>query len=875
MGEVYRAKQISMEREVALKVLAPKLSKDPAFSEQFVAEARAAGKLNHPNIVGVHDVGEAPAPADCNGMEAGEAVHYFSMELIDGETVKDVIERQGAVDIATISKIMAAMAEALSFAEAHKIVHRDIKPDNIMLTSTGLVKLADLGLALQADSAEAVAGSKDDQGRGKVMGTPMYMAPEQARAQPIDHRADQYALGATLFHMLTGRPPYQGDSAKAIMRAHCFEPVPDPSEVNPEVPPPWRDICLRMMAKLPDERFSGANDLRSAIKAAARWKPGTVYRPRGATKSPPYALLVVLSLALGGGLWWFLRAPAGSTPTQPVDLRPSMVIPAVDSPDAAARARAAQVLAGLPKDPVQAISELERLIGDATLAPAKEQLIARRDELRGAVEERRRAPLRQALDQAERDIEAGKLDDARAALARSTDETWLRERRTNVGRKLEEAEKRIESRIVEGISAATDSAALDALAASVPKSGLAEPRRAILLKQIDDRRRALAPKQPKQLGDVRTLWRQFGEQAEALRGALPYGTFAELCRGQARGFPDDDRVQIESLATVGDLAQQVETALRLHIGQTNPKAECRFGNRSGMFILTRLEKDWIGFKLVDVPAESRTDRAGAVLPWAQLLPAALAAHGKPDPRAEAAFLWFWRQADARQALDKLKNDPLINAIATYERRIRPLEVVGDQERRADGVVAVTYAFGASKDRSLLDAWKGDGAAIADRGMRWSTTANVAKGSAAESTLPGLRWKASLHAPMTLEATVHPDPDSEVVLIGISDGQRTYRVALNHKLRKAFAIVTKDDDLATYQPQGNKSPIDYPGLEAVRIRLNVDAGGKLTMAVADKPVICERDLVFPANAQLYPVIQGRPVEKSSGLTIANLVVTGKL
>ena len=301
MGEVYRAKQLSMEREVALKVLSPRLAKqDPAFAEQFVAEARAAGKLNHPNIVGVHDVGQAPAPAGCDGLAAGEPVHYFSMEFIDGETVKDVIERQGAVDLSTVGKVMAAMAEALAFAEAHKIVHRDIKPDNIMLTASGVVKLADLGLALQADSTEAVEGSKDEQGRGKVMGTPLYMAPEQARAHPIDHRADQYALGATLFHMLVGRPPYHGESAKAIMRAHCFEPVPDPAEANPEVPPPWRELCLRMLAKLPDERFAGAADLRLAVKHAIRWKPGAPLRPR-ATRSPPWLAIAVIAVAVLAG----------------------------------------------------------------------------------------------------------------------------------------------------------------------------------------------------------------------------------------------------------------------------------------------------------------------------------------------------------------------------------------------------------------------------------------------------------------------------------------------------------------------------------------------------------------------------------------------
>ncbi len=877
MGEVYRAKQLSMEREVALKILSPKLSKDPAFSEQFVAEARAAGKLNHPNIVGVHDVGQAPAPAGCNGLEAGEAVHYFSMEFIEGETVKDVIERQGAVDLATVGKVMAAMAEALSFAEAHKIVHRDIKPDNIMLTSAGLVKLADLGLALQADSAEAVAGSKDDQGRGKVMGTPLYMAPEQAKAQPIDHRADQYALGATLFHMLTGRPPYSGESSKAIMRAHCFEPVPDPAEANPEVPTPWREICRRMMAKLPDERFTGANELRGAIKAAIRWKPGTVYRPRAAESKPPYVLLTVLALALGGGLWWFLRVPTGGvTPGQDPPAEPVHPVPptTVPSRDEAARALAAKALAALPADPEQAVRELDRLIADPALTPARDQLTARREQLRGAAEERRRAPLRLALDQAERDIDAGKFDDARDAIARTNDEAWLRDRRTAVARKLEDAEGRSERSFAERIAAAGDGAALDAVAAALSGSGLPEPRRAILGKQISDRRAALAPKQPKQQADPRTAWRQFGEQAEALRGALPYATFAELCRTQARNLADADKAQIETLASISDLAQQVETALRLYISQATPKAECRFASRSGLFILTRLEKDWIGFKLIDVPAESRADRASAVLPWSQLLPAAMAAHGKPDPRAEAAFLWFWRQADARQAIAKLKNDPLAAAMAEFERRIRPLDVPGDQDRRPDGLLAVSYPFGVSKDRALLEAWKGDGATIADRGLRWATTTTVPRGSSAENDLPSLRWRATLHAPVTLEATVHPEADTEVLLLGLSDGQRTVRIALNHKLRKAFAIATRDDAPGTYQALGNKSPVEYPGLEGVRLRLAVDAAGKVTMNVSDKPVTVERELSFPADARLFAIIQGRPVEKSAGLTIANLVLTGK-
>ncbi len=885
MGEVYRAKQLSMDREVALKVLSPKLARqDPSFADKFVAEARAAGRLNHPNIVGVHDVGNAAAPEGCHGVAANEIVHYFSMEFIEGETVKDVIERQGAVDIETVARIMTGMGEALAFAEAHKIVHRDIKPDNIMLTGNGLVKLADLGLALHTDSEEAVVGAgKDEQGRSKVMGTPLYMAPEQARAQPVDHRADQYALGATLYHMLTGRPPYTGESAKAIMRAHCFEEIPDPEEENPETPPIWRELCMRLMAKAADERFASAAELRAAIKAAARWKPGTRLRSGSgqAHSSFPTAQVVVAVVVAAAGLWWFLwRSPspqaAPVVPAQPVQAAPSPHPPKPTSANPV-RQPAAAALAALPSDPAEALAVLERLLADPGNAAIRAELEGRRDQVRAAIEERRRAPLRATIDTVEADLAAGRLRTAHAAVARLPDEAWLATRRNELTSRLATAEQAIEKQL-ETTIAASDLAACATLRPEIENSELPDGRRAHLLARLEERRKGLVAKNnpPKQLPpqDSKPAWQQFRAKIETLRGAWPYAAFNEGCNESARALPEAERHVAQTLGTISEQAQRVETALRLHIAQTSPKLECRLGNRSGTFVITRLEKDWVGFRLPDVPAESRSERGTAQLPWQRLISAALATNGGADARAEAAFLWYWRHAEAQQALARLGDDPLATALALLERKTRPLEIPGELTRREDGAVAVSYPF-QRKDAELLRAWRGEGLSQVERGMRWGTTAVIERGSTNERDLPTLRWDATLRAPCTLEASVHPEADTEVVLVGLTSGELTARIALNHKLRKAFMLATREDDANIYQALGNKTAVDYSGMEAVRLRLSIDAAGKLSTWVNDKPLQVERTIVFPADARVSPVIQGRPVDKGSALTIAELTITGKL
>lgn len=267
MGVVYRARQISLDREVAIKVLSPKLTKDRALVERFLSEARAAGQLTHANIVQVHDVGER------------DGLYYICMEYVGGGSLIDLLREQGRVDVETSVRIALDVARGLEFAEIKRIVHCDIKPENIMLTDAGMAKIADLGIARQL--AEEAEDSEE------VLGSPHYMSPEQAQGKAIDHRTDLYALGCTLFRMLAGRTPFSGTNAKEIMRKQVYDQPPNLREITPEVTEQLADVVYRLMAKDPDERYQSAALL---VKDLERIKPSSASagpEPRDTRKRPP------------------------------------------------------------------------------------------------------------------------------------------------------------------------------------------------------------------------------------------------------------------------------------------------------------------------------------------------------------------------------------------------------------------------------------------------------------------------------------------------------------------------------------------------------------------------------------------------------------
>ena len=267
MGAVFKARQVSLDRPVALKILAPHLAKDRCYVERFLREARAVARLNHPNIIQGIDVGDS------------DGHYYFAMEFIDGHTLKDEIESRGPLPEARALAIAAQIAGALDHARRNKLIHRDVKPDNIMIDSRGEAKLCDLGLA-KFSSGDSSATTSD--GEPLVVGTPHYIAPEQAKGEKnVDIRADIYSLGGTLFHALTGRTPFTGESAAAIMSKHVTDLIDDPRRIRPDISDGAALLVGKMTAKKPEDRYADPEKLFNDIIAVAKGKvPGELRTQR-------------------------------------------------------------------------------------------------------------------------------------------------------------------------------------------------------------------------------------------------------------------------------------------------------------------------------------------------------------------------------------------------------------------------------------------------------------------------------------------------------------------------------------------------------------------------------------------------------------------
>lgn len=249
MGNVYLASQISMHREVALKVLPKKITQDKAAVEQFLQEVRMTGRMEHSNIVTAIDAGEH------NG------IYYLAMTYVNGYDLETVIDKGGPIQENEAIAYIIQIAEALRYAwDKHNLLHRDIKPGNIMITGEGKAFLLDMGIALHATDASK-------QQNEQVEGSPFYMSPEQTRGEPLDWSSDLYSMGASLYHMITGAPPFDGEDIEKIVMMHSSEPFPDPREKKPElnISPEVASLLRRMMGKRPHDRFSS---WKNFIKAA-------------------------------------------------------------------------------------------------------------------------------------------------------------------------------------------------------------------------------------------------------------------------------------------------------------------------------------------------------------------------------------------------------------------------------------------------------------------------------------------------------------------------------------------------------------------------------------------------------------------------------
>ena len=254
-AQVYLAHDLLLDRPVALKMLFPELSSDHSFVERFRREAQAAANLSHPNIVPVFDWGEA------------DRTYYIVMEYVDGEPLSSVIRTQAPLSATRAAGIAADIAKALSFAHRHGVVHRDVKPGNVLITADGQVKVADFGIARAIGASESVTQT------GLVMGTATYFSPEQAQGLGVDGRSDVYALGVVLYEMVTGRPPFTADTPVAIAYKHVSETAVLPSVIEPRVPRDLEAIIMHAMAKQPQARYATAQDFHDDLERFMRGLP--------------------------------------------------------------------------------------------------------------------------------------------------------------------------------------------------------------------------------------------------------------------------------------------------------------------------------------------------------------------------------------------------------------------------------------------------------------------------------------------------------------------------------------------------------------------------------------------------------------------------
>ena len=345
MAQVYLARDRSLDRPVAVKELVAEFATDPSFVERFRREAQAAANLSHPNVVGVYDWG------------AQDGTYFIVMEYVDGPSLSRVLRSDGPFHPRRAAEIAAEVASGLGFAHSRGVVHRDVKPGNVLLTRSGQSKVTDFGIARALTSSD-----EDLTQAGSVMGTATYFSPEQAQGLPVDPRSDLYSLGVVLYELVAGRPPFTGDSPLAIAYKHVQDAPPPPSTIMSGLPEGLEAIIMKLLAKRPDDRYASAEDLRADLgrylagettvaergllaagvaagaAAAVLADPATTMQPATGAGTPvppeePYedepdepkrrtwlfiAILVGLLALLGGLLFWFTRSlDEGSLVTVP------------------------------------------------------------------------------------------------------------------------------------------------------------------------------------------------------------------------------------------------------------------------------------------------------------------------------------------------------------------------------------------------------------------------------------------------------------------------------------------------------------------------------------------------------------------------------
>ena len=299
MGIVYQAHDPEIGRSIAVKVLREDRITTEAFVQRFLKEARAIGRLSHPNIVTVHDIGQ------------DQGTVYIAMEFLEGEPLDKVIERK-KFGVEEIVDLGIQMGEALHYAHQRGIVHRDVKPSNIILQPTGRIKITDFGIAHIEDPAAPVQTQA-----GEILGTPAYMSPQQATSQPVDGRSDLFSLGVILYELATGRRPFVGKNLAAIFHSVTHDHPSPPADTNPEVPLNLSQIIMKCLSKIPEERYATgealAEDLKNCLQKGETGSAKEAATSKKKKMVPVFITAAVIIAGVIGGLSYYFAIPKSKT----------------------------------------------------------------------------------------------------------------------------------------------------------------------------------------------------------------------------------------------------------------------------------------------------------------------------------------------------------------------------------------------------------------------------------------------------------------------------------------------------------------------------------------------------------------------------------